>query len=198
MKPEGWTLNMRCESAVEDLMQPSEELGLIEDWGVELNEHFKEALRRKVRAPWWSHEGAGRDAMPEVEANEGTAEVMREGQDTLQVPRDVSVPRNRDGSLQRNSLQLDPPQAADAMGQDVAEVCGLDAHQTVEQANLDVTPVCGNTPVPILQPGPLDHGTTSNAQDQETGEEPQLAEQSSLHQDGHESHVTEFSLLVGF
>ena len=151
-----------------------------------------------MRAPWWIHEGAGRDAMPEVEANEGTAEVMREGQDTLQVPRDVSVPRNRDGSLQRNSLQLDPPQAADAMGQDVAEVCGLDAHQTVEQANLDVTPVCGNTPVPILQPGPLDHGTTSNAQDQETGEEPQLAEQSSLHQDGHESHVTEFSLLVGF
>ena len=81
-------------------------------------------------------------------------------------------------------------------GQDVAEVCGLDAHQTVDQANLDVTPVCVTTPVPILQPGPLDHGTTSNAQ--ETGEEPQLAGQSSLQQDRHESHVTEFSLLVGF
>ena len=195
MKPEGWTRNMRCESAVEDLMQPSEELGFIEDWGVELGEHFKEALRRKVRAPWWSHEGAGRDAMPEVEANEGTAEVMREGQDTLQVPSDVSVPRNRDGSLQRNSLQLDLPQAADATGQDVAEVFGLDA-QTVEQPNLDVTPVRATAPDPIPQPGPLgplDHGTTSNAQ--ETGGEPQLAE---LHQDGHEAHVTEFSLLVGF
>ena len=198
MTPEGWTRNMRCESAVEDLIQPSEEDGLIENWGVELGEHFKESLRRRVRAPWWIHEGAGRDAMPEVEVNEGTAEVMREGQDTLQVPRDVSVPRSRDGSLQRNSLQLDPPQAADATGQDVAEVFGLDA-QTVEQPNLDVTPVRGTAPDPIPQPGPsgpLDHGTTSNAQ--ETGEEPQLAEQSSLHQDEHESHVTEFSLLVGF
>ena len=84
MKPEGWTLNMRCESAVEDLMQPSEEDWLIEDWGVELGEHFKEALRRKARAPWWSHEGAGRDAIPEVEAHEGTVEVMREGQDAHQ------------------------------------------------------------------------------------------------------------------
>ena len=90
---------------------------------------------------------------------------------------------------------MDLPQAADATGQDVAEVFGLDA-QTVEQPNLDVTPVRGTAPDPIPQPGPsgpLDHGTTSNAQ--ETGGEPQLAE---LHQDGHESHVIEFSLLVGF
>ena len=133
-------------------------------------------------------------------------------QDTVEVSRDLSVPmaaKGRDGSLSRNSLQLDTVQADDATGQDVmGEVLGgQDFLQTGGQPNLDVTPEQQLSPRHVrLAPGApspvLPDAFVTSHQDP-VGEEALPQEQNlshggALQQPGEEAHISEFSLLVSF
>merc|ERR1719234_335015 len=164
MTPEGWNRNLRFGDAVQDLVELPDEVKVYKEWGEELGGRIKEVLRRRARAPRWGFEGAEGDLQEQGAGEEGAAvardnevqmgqehleELERERQDALEVSRNVSDPlglaaRNRDRSLQRNSLQLDDVQAGNATGQDQVGVdvlgVGQDLLQTGEQLNLDITP----------------------------------------------------------
>ena len=220
MTPEGWTRNLRCGSAVQDLVQLPDETKVNKDWGEELGGLIKEVLRRRARAPRWGGEDAEGDnreqaaEVDEVAKDNGLQPQLREGQEELdQVPmerqtaletsRDLSVPlaaKGRDGSLSRNSLQLDVEQVGDAAGQDHVEgesMGGQDLLQTGDQLDLNLTPGGRTLDVPPVQP---DAVVTVN--EDPAGEEVMLQERSwsqggGAQQGGEEAHVSEFSLLVG-
>jgi len=220
---DGWSRNLRCGGAVQDLVQLPDEGMPRKDWGEELGGRIKEVLRRRVRAPRWD----GADAEGDLQAHQAGVEVavardkevQLEGeqeelrQDTVEVSRDLSVPlaaKSREGSLSRNSLQLEAVQAGDATGQDQVggeSLGGQDLLQTGEQPNLDVTPV--------QQPSPRDGGLALGASPvlpeevvtgyqepagEAVGEAVLPQEQSlsggALQQPGEEAHVSEFSLLA--
>jgi len=188
-----------------------------------LGGRIKEVGRRRVRAPRWDGEDAegdlqaqqaGVDEVAVARDNEvqlgGEQEELR--QETVDVStKDLSVPlaaKSRDGSLSRNSLQLDAVQAGDVTGQDQVGgelLGGQDLLQTGEQPNLDVTPV--------QQPSPRDGGLARGASPvlpdavvtgyQDPIGEAVLPQEQSLNQDGgalqqsgEEAHVSEFSLLA--
>ena len=216
MSPEGWTRNLRCGGAVQDLVQLPDETKVNKDWGEELGGFIKEVLRRRVRAPWWGGEDAegglreqaaevnevARDNGVQLERGVGQEEldqVPMERQTALETSRDLSVPltaKGRDGSLSRNSLQLDVEQVGDAAGQDHVEgvsLGGQDLLQTGDQLDLNLTPGEPALDVPPVQPDPV---VTVN--EDPAGEEVLLQEQSLSRDCGEEeAHVSEFSLLVG-
>ena len=223
---DGWSRNLRCGGAVQDLVQLPDEAKLNQDWGAELGGRIKEVLRRRVRAPRWGGAAAEGDLREQgAEVDEGAVvrdnevqlgagqeelqQLERERQDaSREVSRDLSVPlagKSRDGSLSRNSLQLDAVQAGDATGQDHVggeSLGGQEFLQTGEQPNLDVTPV------PVQPVSPRDGGlplgvspvqleaVLTGCQDP-AGEAVLPQELSSSHGGGEEAHVSEFSLLVG-
>merc|ERR1712013_538983 len=160
MTPEGWKRNLRCGGAVQDLVHLPD-VAEEEVWGEQLARCVQEALRRRVRAPrWgWGDQGGEDDVgviardpvVPNDEEQEVierdrqnalgvSREVEREGQDTLNIPRDISntpTSRRQDGSL-RDSLQPETAQVGDLSAQE--ERAG-DLLQPDVQPNLDVTPV---------------------------------------------------------
>ena len=217
MSPEGWTRNLRCGGAVQDLVQLPDETKVNKDWGEELGGFIKEVLRRRVRAPRWGGEdaeGGLREQAAEVAVDNGVQlergveqeeldHVPMERQNALETSRDLSVPlaaKGRDGSLSRNSLQLDVEQVGDAAGQDHVEgvsLGGQDLLQTGDQLDLNLTPGEPALDVPPVQP---DAVVTVN--EDPAGEEVLLQDQSfrrdgGAQQGGEEAHVSEFSLLVG-
>jgi len=219
MTPEGWTRNLRCGSAVQDLVQLPDETKVNKDWGEELGGLIKEVLRRRARAPRWGGEDAEGDnreqaaEVDEVAKDNGLQPQLREGQEELdQVPmerdpsaletsRDVSnlAAKGRDGSLSRNSLQFNADQVGDAAGQDHVEgesMGGQDLLQTGDQLDLNLTPGGRTLDVPPVQP---DAVVTVN--EDPAGEEVMLQERSwsqggGAQQGGEEAHVSEFSLLA--
>ena len=58
---DGWSRNLRCGAAVQDLVQLPDEVKLNKDWGEELGGRIKEVLRSRVRALRWGGEDAGGD-----------------------------------------------------------------------------------------------------------------------------------------
>ena len=167
MTPEGWKRNLRCGSAVQDLVQLSD-VAEVEVWGDQLARFVQESLRRRVTAPRWGWGDQGgeddvgviaRDVVaPNDEEQEVierdrqntlgvSREVEREGQDTLNIPRDISntsTSRRQDGSL-RDSLQPEAAQVGDLSAQEERAGDGVqtvaDLLQPDMQPNLDVTPV---------------------------------------------------------
>ena len=221
MSPEGWTRNLRCGGAVQDLVQLPDETKVNKDWGEELGGLIKEVLRRRARAPRWGGEDAegglreqaaevnevARDNEVQLERGVGQEEldqVPMERQTALETSRDLSVPlaaKGRDGSLSRNSLQLDVEQVGDAAGQDHVggvSLRGQELLQTEDQLDLNLTPGEPALDVPPVQPDPV---VTVN--EDPAGEEVLLQEQSLSRDCGaqqggeEEAHVSEFSLLVG-
>ena len=213
MTPEGWTRNLRCGGAVQDLVQLPDETKVNKDWGEELGGLIKEVLRRRARAPRWGGEDAEgdlREQAAEVAMDNGVQlergveqeeldHVPMERQNALETSRDLSVPlaaKGRDGSLSRNSLQLDVDQVGDAAGQDHVggeSLGGQDLLQTGDQLDLNLTPGEPALDVPPVQPDPV---VTVN--EDPAGEEVLLQEQSLSRDCGEEeAHVSEFSLLVG-
>ena len=135
-------------------------------------------------------------------------EVEREGQDTLNIPRDISntsTSRRRDGSL-RDSLQPETAQFGDLSGHEERAGDGVqpvaDLLQPGVQPNLDVTPV--QLPITGGEGGGLD--TTPLQPEAEPQEDVYQAHEVPLVQDQEQSlsgaqiqeevQVTEFSLLV--
>ena len=227
MTPEGWNRNLRSGGAVQELVQLPDEVKVYKEWGEELGACIKEALRRRARAPRWSFEDAEGDLQEQRDDGAAVArdnevqmggeqehleDLERERQDALEVSRNVSNPmglaaKSRDGSLQRNSLQLDDVQAGDASGQDQAGVevlsGGQDLLQIGEQLNLDITPEQHPTTrdgvlAPDVSPVQPDVLVTGN--EDPTGQDLPLQDQNLSHscaQGQEEAIVTEFSLLVG-
>ena len=231
MSPEGWTRNLRCGGAVQDLVQLPDETKVNKDWGEELGGFIKEVLRRRVRAPRWGGEdteGDLREQAAEVDEvardngvqlergveQEELDQVPMERQTALETSRDLSVPlaaKGRDGSLSRNSLQLDVDQVGDAAGQDHVggeSLGGQDLLQTGDQLDLNLTPGEPALDVPPVQPDPVvtvnedpageevllqDQSLRRDGGAQQAGEE----EDGGAQQGGEEAHVSEFSLLVG-
>ena len=226
--PEGWQRNLRCGGAVQDLVQLPE-VAEEEVWGDQLARFVQEALRSRVRAPRWGWGDQGgeeevgviaRDAVApndeEQEVIEGdrqnalgvSREVEREGQDTLNIPRDISntsTSRRRDGSL-RDSLQPETAQYGNLSSQEERAGDGVqpdaDLLQPDVQPNLDVTPV--QLPITGGERGGLDvtpHQPEAEVQGDvyQSLEMPLVQEQEqSLGgvQVQEEGQVTEFSLLV--
>merc|ERR1719357_2496384 len=215
----------RGRKKVNDGAQVAEE----EVWGEQLARFVQEALRRRVRAPKWGWGDQGgeeevgviaRDAVApndeEQEVIEGdrqnalgvSREVEREGQDTLNIPRDISntsTSRRRDGSL-RDSLQPETAQVGDLSGQEERAGDGVqpvaDLLQPDVQPNLNVTPV--QLPITGGERGGLDvtpHQPEAEVQgDVYQGHEvpPVQEQEQSLGgvQIQEEVQVTEFSLLA--
>jgi hypothetical protein len=212
MSAEGGTRNLRCGSAVQDLVQPSDETKVNKDWGEELGGLIKEVLRRRVRAPWWG----GADAEGEIpeqvaEVNEvargngvqlqdgvGQEEMLR--QNAVETALEASVP-----SVSRNSLLSDAVPVGDATGQDHVEgesMGGQDLLQTRDQPDLNLTPVQHQHGGPALDVSPVQPDAVVPGNQDPAGEEFLPQEQSLSHsngqQAGEETHVSEFALLVGF
>ena len=211
MSAEGSTRNLRCGSAVQDLVQPSDETKVNKDWGEELGGLIKEVLRRRARAPRWGWEDAEADPVQVEGDNEvqlgGEEELRNHSQNALEVSRDPSVSlagKTRDGSLSRNSLQLDALQEANAAGQDHVEgdtLGGQDLLQTGDRPDLNLTPVQDQNGEPALPVSPVQLDAVVSGNQEPVGEEFLPQEQSSSRsndlQAGEETHVSEFALLVG-
>ena len=200
-----------------------------EVWGEQLARFVQEALRRRVRAPRWGwgdqggEENIGVVAIDPVAPNDEEQEVIerdrrnalgvsreveREGQDTLNIPRDISntsISRHQEGYL-RDSLQPETAQVGDLSGQEERAGDGVqpdaDLLQPDVQPNLDVTPV--QLPITGGERGGLDvtpHQPEAEVQGDvyQSLEMPLVQEQEqSLGgvQIQEEVQVTEFSLLV--
>ena len=226
--PEGWKRNLRCGGAVQDLVQLPD-VAEEEVWGDQLARFVQEALRRRVRAPRWGwgdqggEENIGVVAIDPVAPNDEEQEVIerdrrnalgvsreveREGQDTLNIPRDISntsISRHQEGYL-RDSLQPETAQVGDLSGQEERAGDGVqpdaDLLQPDVQPNLDVTPV--QLPITGGEGGGLDATPLQpEAEPQEdvyqAHEVPLVQEQEqnlSGAQIQEEVQVTEFSLLV--
>ena len=198
-------------------------------WGEQLARFVQEALRRRVRAPRWGwgdqggEENIGVVAIDPVAPNDEEQEVIerdrrnalgvsreveREGQDTLNIPRDISntsISRHQEGYL-RDSLQPETAQVGDLSGQEERAGDGVqpdaDLLQPDVQPNLDVTPV--QLPITGGEGGGLDATPLQpEAEPQEdvyqAHEVPLVQEQEqnlSGAQIQEEVQVTEFSLLV--
>ena len=206
---EGGTQNLRCGSAVQDLVQPSDETKVNKDWGEELGELIKEVLRRRVRAPRWDWEDAEAGPVQVEGDNEvqiGEEEELR-NRSHLEVSKDPSVSlagKTRDGSLSRNSLQLDAVQEGYAAGQDHVEgdtLGGQDLLQTGDRPDLNLTPVQDQHGGPALPVSPVQPEAVVTGNQDPDGEEFLPQEQSLSHgndqQAEEEAHVSEFALLVG-
>ena len=226
--PEGWQRNLRCGGAVQDLVQLPE-VAEEEVWGEQLARFVQEALRRRVRAPRWGwgdqggEENIGVVAIDPVAPNDEEQEVIerdrrnalgvsreveREGQDTLNIPRDISntsISRHQEGYL-RDSLQPETAQVGDLSGQEERAGDGVqpdaDLLQPDVQPNLDVTPV--QLPITGGEGGGLD--ATPLQPEAEPQEDVYQAHEVPLVQEQEQSlsgaqiqeevQVTEFSLLV--
>ena len=207
MSAEGGTRNLRCGSAVQDLVQPSDETKVNKDWGEELGGLIKEVLRRRVRASRWGWEDAEADPVHNEVQLGGEEELRNQSRDALEVSREPSVSlagKTRDGSLSGNSLQLDALQEGNAVGQDHVEgdtLGGQDLLQTGDQPDLNLTPVQDQNGGPALPVSPVQPDAVVSGNQEPAGEEFLPQEQSSSRsndlQAGEETHVSEFALLVG-
>jgi len=136
----------------------------------------------------------------------GEEELRNHSQNALEVSRDPSVSlagKTRDGSLSRNSLQLDALQEANAAGQDHVEgdtLGGQDLLQTGDRPDLNLTPVQDQNGGPALPVSPVQPDAVVFGNQDPAGEEFLLQEQSLSHsndqQAGEEAHVSEFALLA--
>ena len=211
MSAEGSTRNLRCGSAVQDLVEPSDKTKVNNDWGEELGGLIKEVLRRRVRAPRWGWEDAEADPVQVEGDNEvqlgGEEELRNQSRDALEVSREPSVSlagKTRDGSLSRNSLQLDTLQEANGAGQDHVEgdtLGGQDLLQTGDRPDLNLTPVQDQNggpalPVSPVQPEAIVSGNEDLAGEEFLQQEQSLSRKNDL-QAEEEAHVSEFALLVG-
>ena len=210
MSPDGWTRNLRCGGAVQDLVQLPDESKVNKDWGEELGGLIKEALRRRVRATRWGVEDAEGDLREQVaEVDQVPVERDNEaqlggGQEVLEVSGALEATKNRDGSLSRNSLHLDAVQVGDATGQDHVggEPLGdQDLLQTGDQPDPNLTPEPHQDGGPALdatpvQPDAVATGNQDPAEEEVLPQEQSLNDGSAIQQGGEEAHVSEFSLLV--
>merc|ERR1711962_27771 len=179
--PEGWKRNLRCGGAVQDLVQLPDVP----------NEEEQEVIERDRQNAL----GVSR-------------EVEREGQDTLNIPRDISntsTSRRQDGSL-RDSLQPETAQVGDLSGHEERAGDGVqpvaDLLQPDVQPNLDVTPV--QLPITGGERGGLD--VTSHQPEAEVQGDVYQSLEMPLVQEQEQSlggvqieeevQVTEFSLLA--
>jgi len=222
MSPEGWTRNLRCGiPGFQDLVQLPDETKVNKDWGEELGGLIKEVLRRRVRAPWWGGavaEGGLQEQVAEVEVARDNGVHPQDGvgqeeldqmevtrRSALETSKDLSVPmaaQSRDGSLSRNTLQLDAVQAGDATGQDHVGgelMGGHDLLQTGDQPDLNLTPVQHQVGGRALDVSPVQPDAVMPDNQNLAGEEVLLQELSQdivAQQGGEEVHISEFSLLA--